>query len=164
MPFQVNLDLESRPKTAFTTKWGHYQWRVGPQGLCNMPATFQRLMQLVLVGRCLWEYAMAYIDDILVFSRTFPEHLTQLDDVLERVIRAGLLLKPTKCVFCRRSLKFLGHIIDADGTRPNPATVTKAVEMPSPHNLKHLEALLALVGYYQQYIPNFQSLVSPMNR
>ena len=161
--FQVNLDLESRPKTAFTTKWGHYQWKVGPQGLCNMPATFQRLMQLVLTGHCLWEYAMAYIDDILVYSKTFDSHLQHVRDVLERVIRAGLKLKPSKCVFGARELKFLGHIIDSRGTRPNPATVQKALDMPSPTNIGELESLLGLVGYYQQYIPDYQTVVAPMN-
>ena len=108
--WQVEIDSESRDKTAFITHRGLYEFLVMPFGLSNAPATFQRLMDIVLAG-IKWQSCLVYIDDIVVFSPTFEQHIQDLSNVFTRLVSAGLTLKASKCDFCRKELKYLGHIV-----------------------------------------------------
>jgi hypothetical protein len=112
--WQVELDPESRQKSAFTTYCGLSEFVRMPFGLCNAPATFQRLMQKVLAG-LEWRTCFVYLDDILVASRSFEEHLQHLREVFTRRRDAGLRLKPRKCSLLHDEVPFLGHIISTDG-------------------------------------------------
>ena len=103
MYHQIPLEPESRPLTAFSTDWGHFQFRVMPMGICNGTATAQRLISLVLAGLS-WEVAIAYIDDILVVGRTFEEHLCNLDLVFDRLELHGLKVRPDKCYLFKREV------------------------------------------------------------
>ena len=108
--WQIELDESSRPKSAFTTHKGLYEFVRMPFGLCNAPATFQRLMQVVLAG-LEWSSCFVYIDDILVASKSFEEHLSHLKEVFSRLRKAGLCLKPKKCSFLCDQVVYLGHVI-----------------------------------------------------
>ena len=108
--WQVESDPSDRPKTAFSTPHGHFEFTVMPFGLRNAPATFQRLMEYVLAG-LLWEHCLVYLDDIMVFSETFNEHITRLSGVFDRLFNAGLKLKLKKCCFARSSVQCLGHSV-----------------------------------------------------
>ena len=108
--WQVEVAEEDRPKTAFLTPEGLYQFKVMPFGLCNVPATFQRLMDRVLNG-LKWYQCLVYIDDIIVVGDSFANHLTNLVSVLKRLRGAGLKLKPSKCSLCQKAVKYLGHVI-----------------------------------------------------
>ena len=112
--WQVELDPESRQKSAFTTYCGLFEFVRMPFGLCNVPAMFQRLMQKVL-AELEWRTCFVYLDDILVASRSFDEHLQHLHKVFTRLRDAGLRLKPRKCSLLRDEVPFLGHIISIDG-------------------------------------------------
>jgi hypothetical protein len=105
------MEPEDRAKTAFITREGLFEWRVMPFGLCNAPATFERLMELVLSG-LMWSACLVYIDDVIVYGRTFEECLSNLTKVLERFRRAGLKLKPAKCQLFRAETGFLGAHCD----------------------------------------------------
>ncbi|CAF1048251.1 unnamed protein product [Didymodactylos carnosus] len=144
---QVEMDKESKEKTAFITHKGLYEFNVMPYGLTNATATFQRLMDIVLAG-LKWQSCLVYIDDIVIYSPTFEQHLIDLKNVFQALREANLTLKASKCCFCRREMKYLGHIITQDGIKPDP-TLTKAVsDFPQPKSIKDVQSFLGLSGYY----------------
>ncbi len=112
--WQVGVSPEDRDKTAFCTHEGLFEFRVMPFGLCNAPATFQRLMDAMLAG-LKWSSCLVYIDDIVIPGKSFPAHLTNLCSVFDRLKEAGLKLKPRKCRLCLHKVNFLGHIVSANG-------------------------------------------------
>ena len=112
--WQVKMEPASSEKTAFTPYSGHYEFTKMPFGLCNTPATFQRLMETVLAG-LVRTCCVVYLDDILVVGRTVEEHLDNLKKVFERLQEAGLRLKLKKCYFLREEVEYLDHVVSADG-------------------------------------------------
>ena len=143
--WQVRLSENAKPKTAFATHSGLFQFAVMPFGLCNAPATFKRLMSQVMCGLH-WKRCLVYIDDILVFGNDFESALHNLEVVLDRVAEYGLQLKSTKCNLFRMSVPFLGHIVGRAGLEcdPNklsavanwiPPTTTKGVQIPRIHGI-----------------------------
>ena len=126
--WQVELDTHAREKSAFTTYDGLYEFTCMPFELCNAPATFQRVMQKVLLG-LEWKSCYIYLDDILVASRTFEEHLGH---VVSRFRDANLRLKPQKCGLLRKEVSFLGHIVSAEGVLPDPSETEKIHHYPKP--------------------------------
>ena len=114
--WQIKIKEEDIPKTAFVTGSGFYEYRVMPFGLINSPATFQRIMDMVLAG-LKWVECMVYIDDIIIFSKDKEEHLKRLEHVFQRLIEYNLKIKPSKCQFAFEVLPFLGHVVSKDGLR-----------------------------------------------
>ena len=112
--WQVELDEPSKEKTAFSTSAGHYEFNVMPFGLTNPPATCQRLMECVLAGLSPAQRSI-YLDDIIVYGTSFEDHLEHLENVLTKLGKAGLKLKPTKCHFAQRQVKYLGYLVSKDG-------------------------------------------------
>ena len=110
----MELDESSRQKSAFTSHCGLYEFVRMPFGLCNAPATFQRLMQVVLAG-LEWDACFVYLDDILIASKTFEEHICSLKRVFDRLRSAGLRLKPKKCFLFRDEVLYLGYVVFASG-------------------------------------------------
>ena len=160
--WQVDMDDESRAKTAFTVgRGGLYQFRRMPFGLCNAPATFQRLMEKVLAG-LQWEIAVLYIDDIVVFGSSVPEHLERLEVIFGRLRQAGLKLKPSKCALLRRKVEFLGHIVSADGVEADPAKIEKVQNWPQPQNLHEVRAFIGLCAYYRRFVRGFGDVCKPL--
>ena len=149
--WQVRMSPESQEKTAFVTHSGLYEFAVMPFGLCNAPATFQRLMESVLVGLAR-DTCIVYLDDILVLGKTFQEHLQNLWRVFDRLREAGLRLKPTKCHMGRRKVEYLGYIVSDQGVAADPKKVDAVQAFPVPNNLKCLRSFLGLASYYRRFI------------
>ena len=130
--WQVQMDEDSRQYTAFTVgSMGVYEFLCMPYGLCNAPATFQRLMQNCL-GELNLTYALIYLDDVIVYSKTEEEHLVRLRTVLERFMEHGLKLKPSKCNFFRTEISYLGHKVSAAGMEPGTDGLKGIAEIAPP--------------------------------
>lgn len=160
--WQVELDENSRQKTAFTTHNGLFEFVRMPFGLCNAPATFQRLMQAVLAG-LEWDICFDYIDDILIASRTFEDHLRHLRQVFDRLRQAGLRLKPKKCSLLREEVLYLGHVVSYEGVRPDPEKVEKMKHYPVPTDVSKVRQFLGLASYYRKFIQNFSKIAHPLH-
>ena len=132
-----------------------------PFGLCNAPATFQRLMETVLAD-LIWEKCVVYIDNVLVMGEILEDHLQNLERVLLRLSEAGLKLKPTKCHFLQKKVEYLGHVVSMDGIAPDPRKVEAVRKFPVPENLKTLRSFLGLASYYIQFVPGFSDVASPL--
>ena len=132
----------SREKTAFITPFGLYEFLVIPFGLKNGPAVFQRLMQRALNGlnpKNGRQFVAAYLDDILIFCSTLSEHLTHLRRVIDRLLSAGLKLKPTKCQFVKKEVEYLGHVITPKGVKPNPRITESVQRFLASHNIRGVQ-------------------------
>lgn len=160
--WQIEVDERDREKTAFITPDGLYEFKVMPFGLCTAPATFQRVMDTVLAG-LKWQTCLVYLDDVVIFSNTFDEHLQRLRAVLQAITNAGLTLKPTKCRFGYRELKFLGHIVSSEGIRPDPQKTDAVAAFPTPTDKKTIRQFLGLCAYYRRFIRNFSRVAAPLN-
>ena len=161
--WQVELEEEDRAKTAFCTNEGLFEFKVMPFGLCNAPATFQRLMDVVLSG-LQWTSCLVYLDDIIVMGRTFEEHLSNLDSVFARIREAGMKIKPAKCVFLREKVQYLGHIVSKDGIEADPDKLRKVQCWPTPRNVREVQQFLGLANYYRRFIRNFAEVARPLHR
>jgi hypothetical protein len=148
-------------KTAFITSEGLYEFLVMPFGLCNAPATFQRLMHEVLED-LIYTRAPVYLDDIIIHSKTFEQHLRDIDEVFGKLRDAKLKVKESKCEFCAEEIKFLGHIIGKDGRKVDPDKVEKVKNYPRPKNISQLRGFLGLTSYYRKFIKDFSQKVKPM--
>ena len=161
--WQVDVDSESRDKTAFSTPFGLYQFKRVPFGLTNAPATFQRLMAVVLRGltplMCL-----VYLDDIIIFSTTFEEHVERLRLVLSRLREAGLKLKPRKCRLLCEHVRFLGHVVSEQGVSTDPEKVRAIAEWPTPTCVKDVRSFLGMAGYYRRFVRDFSTVARPLNK
>ena len=161
--WQIRVAPGSREKTAFVVPHGLFEFRVMPFGLSNAPAVFQRLMQRVLMCLNPEEGQSVYIDDILVYSRTLKEHLCHLRRVLERIQSAGLKLKISKCVFIRKEVEYLGHILTPGGLKTNPKLAQSLADFPIPKSVKEVRQFLGLCSYYRRFIHQFASISQPLN-
>jgi len=148
-------------KTAFTCKYGHFEYLVMPFGLKNAPAVFQHFINDVLED-VLGKFAFSYIDDIIVFSPDMESHYIHLTEVLKRLRSAGLYAKLEKCEFCVPFLDFLGHRISSDGIFMDPKKVSSILEWPIPTNTKEVQSFLGLANYYRRFIPNFAKVAQPL--
>ena len=142
---------------------GHFEFNVMPFGLTNAPATFQRLMECVLAGLT-YEQCLIYLDDIIVFSSTFEEHLCRLRNVLVALREAHLQLKLPKCTFACTEVAYLGHIVSANGITPDPQKVTAVLHFPQPTEAKPLRQFLGLTNYYRKFIHNYASIAEPLHQ
>lgn len=160
--WQVEMDPSDREKTAFTTPLGLYEFNRMPFGLCNAPATFQRLMQQCLNGQ-LAESLLVYLDDIILYSPDYSSHLQSLDEVLGRLWKHGLKLRLDKCRLLQAEVKFLGHVVDGRGVRPDPEKVTAVQEWKAPTTVREVRAFLGLAGYYRRFVPAFAAVARPLS-
>ena len=161
--WQVEMDENDRQKTAFCTQDGLFEFKVMPFGLCNAPATFQRLMDLVLSG-IQWKSCLVYIDDIVIVGKSFQQHLSNLELVLDRLRQAGLRLKTSKCHLFREEVTFLGHRISRQGISTDPAKVSAVQNWKTPNSVQDVRQFLGLVGYYRKYIPHFAAIARPLHQ
>ena len=124
-----------------------------PFGLCNGPATFQRTMGTLLAG-IKWGTSLVYLDDILVLSESFGDHLNHFRSVLQRLRESALKLNPRKCNLCSPSLKYLGHVVSSDGSSPNPAKFEAVKNIQAPTTKSGIRSFLGLASYYCSSRPN----------
>ncbi|KAL2083788.1 hypothetical protein ACEWY4_021561 [Coilia grayii] len=152
--WQVEVHPEDQEKTAFATPMGLYQFERMPFGLCNAPATFQRLMQRCL-GDKVHDFLLIYLDDLIAFSSDFASHLGHLEQVFRRLEAHGLKLQPAKCSLFQRSVKYLGHVVSKGGMSTDPEKTMAVQDWPVPTTVKEVRAFLGFVGYYRRFIPGF---------
>ena len=158
--WQVPVAKEDREKTAFTTPFGLYQFTRMPFGLQGAPATFQRMVDKLLNG--LNEFAGAYIDDIIVFSKTWSDHLHHLEAVLGKVQEAGLTVKGKKCQFGMPECAYLGHVIRSGTICPQSAKIEAVRNFEQPTTKTKVRSFLGLTGYYRKFIPDYATLAAPL--
>lgn len=159
---QVAMHERDRPKTAFTTPFGLYEYVRMPFGVCNGPATFQRLMQATM-SDLIFQMLLVYLDDILVFSETFDEHLQRLETVLRRLAETGLKVKLEKCAFLQDTVKFLGHQVSAEGVGTDPSKVSAVKDWKVPTTAKELQSFLGFCSYYRRFIRGFSQTAGPLH-
>ena len=148
---QVAAHENDRHKTAFTTPFGLFEYTRLPFGVCNGPATFQRLMQATM-NDLIFQIMFVYLDDILVYSPTFADHLTRLQTVLQRLRETGLKVKVEKCHFLQSSVRFLVHQISAEGIGTDPDKVAAVKQWPVPSKVKELRSFLGFCSYYRKFL------------
>ena len=159
---QVPINQSDREKTAFSTRYGQYEFNRMPFGLCSAPATFQRLMNLVLRKEN-WLKCVIYLDDILIFGSTMDEHNERLDQVLTKIKEAGLKLAPEKCHFLRKEVHYLGHVINATGVTTDPEKIESIQRWALPKCKKEMQAFLGFCNYYRRFIQGYASLTEPLS-
>lgn len=159
---QIPLTAEESPRTAFYGTKDLFEFTVMPFGLTNAPAVFQTAMQRALEGY-IGKFVLVYLDDVLVFSRSPSEHLQHLKLVLNRLRTYTLYLRLRKCRFNRRELPYLGHILSADGIRPDPRKVQVVKDWPSPlKTVKAVEQFLGLANYFRKFIRGYGAVTAPL--
>lgn len=158
--WQVPLTERSKKLTAFRTPWGLFQFTVMPFGLHGAPATFQRLMDQVLCGFS--DFASAYLDDIVIYSTTWEEHLEHLHAVFDRLGTAGLTVNPSKCVFASAETAYLGHVIGNGVIKPQVSKIQAIESCPLPQTRKQLRSFLGMAGFYRRFIPRFSTRAAPL--
>ena len=160
--WQVELDEESIPYTAFTVgPLGFFECLRMPFGLTNAPATFQRLMESCL-GDLHLNWCIIYLDDIIIYSKTPEEHIERLDGVLEKLQKAGLKLKPSKCEFIKGRITYLGHIVSKNGIETDPKKIAAVVQWPKPTTVTQVRKFLGFTNYYRKFLHNYAKIAKPI--
>ena len=155
----IELTTDLIPKTVFTSTFGKYEYIKVPFGLAQAPAYFQELMTGVLKDL---PFAMAYLDDIIIYSSTPEEHLEHIKTVFQKLHHAKLSMELSKCHFFAKEIQYLGHVLGIEGIKPVPAKTEAIKAMHPPVNLKQVHAFLGLVGYYRKFIKNFAKIAKPL--
>ena len=154
---------QDRAKTAFCTTEELFEFKTMPFGLCNTPATFQRLMDLVLAGLQM-EHCLVYLGDVIVIGRSFAEHLQNLQAVFQRLRQAGLKLKPRKCTFFQQEVQYLGHIVSREGIATDPGKNQKVEAWPIPSSTREVQRFLGFTSYYRRFIKDFATIAGPLHK
>ena len=158
---QIRIDKNDVAKTAFRTRYGHYEFLVLPFGLTNAPATFMHLMHqsfLKLLDTCV----LVFLDDILVYSRTLAEHRQHVRQVLEILREQKLYAKESKCELFKEEVEFLGHLVGRNGVRMMEDKVKAVQEWPTPTCVGHVRSFIGTAGYYRKFIRDFSRLAAPL--
>lgn len=156
------MHRDDRKKTAFCTPEGLLEFKGMPFGLCNAPATFQCLMNSVLAGLS-WNSCLVYLGDIIVTSKIFSAHLSNLCQVFDCIRGAGLKLQPSKCALCRPEVSFLGHILSPKGITTDPSKIDRVASWPAPTCKHDVQQFLGLANYYRRFIQDFATIAKPLH-
>src|SRR3954469_10315966 len=160
--FQIGLTPRAQERTSFVTAHEQYEYLRMPFGLCNAPASFQRMMNEVfkdMIGTNL----LVYIDDVTIYTDTFEEHLAALHQVFTRLREKGLFVKPSKCTFATDSIQLLGFVIDQKGIRTDPEKMSAVAKFPRPMDRTTMRAFLGLANYYRRFIKDYVEMARPLN-
>ncbi|GBG61074.1 hypothetical protein CBR_g18666 [Chara braunii] len=160
---QIEIQPQDRYKTAFKTRYRHFEWVVMPFGLTNAPATFQVAMTTEFRD-LLDRSVLIYLDDILVYSRTLDEHITHLRAVLNRLRLAKYKANRDKCEFAKQELEYLGHYVMPKGIRPLADKIQAIVDWPEPRCTTDVRSFMGLAGYYQRFVESYSKVAAPLSR
>ncbi|GFW48263.1 retrovirus-related Pol polyprotein from transposon 297 [Trichonephila clavipes] len=156
---EIQLSKTAQRDSAFCTSFGTYRPLRMSFGLKNAPYFFSKLMAELLNGL---QERTTYLDDIAIFSDTWESHIKHMETVLQRIKRAKLTIKPSKCKFAQQNVKFLGHIVGQGFRTPSEIKVQAVLEFPTPRTKTQIRAFLGLAGYYQKYINLFSVIAAPL--
>ena len=159
--WQIALHKLAKQKTAFITHKGLYQFEVLPFGLSNAVSAFQRTMEVILEGV---PNVKVYLDDILIFSNNFEDHLKHIESVFQKLLEANLKIKPSKCHFVKTETKFLGFNITGLGISPCMDKIKAMLHYPVPKNQKQVKRFLGMASYYRKFIQHYSSIAEPINK
>ena len=155
--FQLPINEKDKAKTAFITSRGLWEFNVLPQGLKNSPPSFQRVLNNLLAnGR--WDFCLIYLDDIIIYSKSFNEHCQHLNDVLTVLNQANFQLNPPKCSFARPEIDYLGHTINEKGFKPLGTNIDAIIKTPNPRTAKQVHSFLQMANFYRKFIHDFTEL------
>ena len=160
--YHIGLTRESRAKSAFVVPMGKWQFKRTPFGLSQAPAYFQLFIDKVLMGCS--SFAMGYLDDIIIFSKTKEEHLQHLEEIFVRLHKFGLKMKCEKCSFFKKHIQYLGHLVSEKGFEPLPEKLESIRKMPAPRTAKEVKQFLGLIGYYRKFVPHFADISRPLTK
>lgn len=160
---QILINPEDVPKTAFTTPFGHYQFKVMSFGLCNAPATFQQVMNKVFAP-LLGKGVLVYMDDILIHAANSDEHCALLEQVMVILTEHDFYCRLPKCEFEQKELQYLGHIVGAEGVKVNPAKTRVVEQWPTPRSVREVRSFLGLANYFRRFVQGFALLTAPLVR
>ena len=159
---QIEMYEPHKERTAFTVgPLGFYEFNRMPFGLVNAPATYQRLMEECFFGLHL-DICYIYLDDLIIFSKTFEEHVDRLKQIFQRLREVNLKLSPKKCEFMKKKVKYVGHIVSSEGIEPDPQKIDKVRDWPVPTNPDEVRQFLGFVGYYRRFIQDFSRISRPL--
>lgn len=158
---QIPMTQKDATKTAFSTLYGHYQFKRMPFGLKNALVTFQRLMDNVLSG-LQGNELFVYMDDIVIYATSLHEHKIKFEELMKKLRESNLQLQPNKCEFLKTKLTYLGHIIGSGGVKPDPNKIRGIEQFPRPRNKNNIKQFLELAGYYWRFIKNFAKIAKPL--
>lgn len=158
---QIRVDKNDIPKTAFRTRFGHWQFKCLSFGLCNAPATFQRLMNDIF-RPYLDRFVCVYLDDIIIYSKTLEEHESHVKTVLSVLRKHRLFAKRSKCEFFQESMGYLGHVVSSGGISPDPEKIAAVKNWRTPRNVKGIQSFLGITGYYRKFIEGFSKIAKPL--
>ena len=159
--WQVGMHPDDMEKTAFSSHMGLFQYKVMPFGLCNAPATFECMME-TLLSDLLWKKCLVYLDDVIIFGKTFEECLANLDEVIGRIHANGLKLNVKKCKLFQRSITYLGRVISPEGIKADPAKLEAVSGWEKPRSPKDVRSFLGFCSYYRDFIPGYSRVSYPM--
>ena len=159
--WQIEINEADKHKTAFICELGLFEFNRMPFGLTNAPSTFQRAMNNIFKKE-LYKYVLVYLDDIIIYSKTFEDHLVHLRRVFELLLSAGLRLNRTKCEFFKNKIDYLGYIVSKDGIAPNMKKIESITKYPEPTNQKELGTFLGLASYYRKFVRAFAEKAHPL--
>ncbi|RMZ74713.1 hypothetical protein DV737_g5810, partial [Chaetothyriales sp. CBS 132003] len=159
--YRIRIRKGDEWKTAFRTRYGHFEYTVMPFGLVNAPATFQAYINKALSG-LLDEFCVVYLDDILIFSQNEKEHEKHVKTVLQRLRQHSLFCKLSKCEFKTDEVSFLGFVVNAEGISMESDRVASVRDWPTPQSPKELMTFLGFANFYRRFIANYSRIVSPL--
>lgn len=161
--YQIPLSEESKPKTAFVTPDGQFEFNRMPFGLANAPAVFQRTINMAL-GNTRFESALAYMDDILVPSKSFEQGLERLRTIFERLRQSGLTLKPQKCYFFKVEVDYLGFEVSGAGIKPGMRKTEAVSNFPTPKDVHNVRQIIGLASFFRRFIKGFAQITKPLTK
>jgi hypothetical protein len=158
---QIEMEEKDKEKTAFICLQGLFEYNVMPFGLTNAPVTFQRMIDKTL-KEYIGEFVIVYLDDIMIYSKSFEEHIEHIEKVLKKLKEIDAIIKLKKCEFGKRNIEFLGHIVGKDGLQPEVKKVEKIKNMKRPESVTEVRSFLELCSYYRKFMKDFSKIAKPL--